>query len=113
MIEAKKIIVVGDNKFPYLDIGLSYDANQNLKFGVHIKPGSKTRYLNIESLHTMACKKVVPVGISICLAGLTSREAGNEDRSLSDIYPKTHTALKKAGCLRNIKLPKLGEILDR
>ena len=32
--------------------------------------------------------------------------------SLSDIYPKTHTALKKAGYLRNSKLTKLGEILD-
>ena len=112
-IEAKKIMVVGDCKFPYLDMERSHDENQNLRFCVHTKSGSKLRYLNIESSHTMACKKAVPRGISIHLAGVTSHEAGNEDRILSDIYPKTHTALKKAGYLRNNKLPKLGEILDR
>jgi len=61
----------------------------------------------------MACKKAVPRGISIRLAGLTSREADNENTSLSDIYPKTHKALQKAGYLKNSKLPKLGEILDK
>ena len=92
---------------------MSYDENQDLKFNAHTKPGSKTRYLNIGSSHTMACKKAVPRGISIRPAGLTSREADNENKSLSDLYPKTHTALKKAGCLRNSKLSKLGEILDK
>ena len=92
---------------------MSYDENQELEFGVHTKPGSKTRYLNTGSSHTMACKKAVPRGISIHLAGLTSRKAEHENRSLSDLYPKIHTALKKAGYLRNNKLTKLGEILDK
>ena len=38
---------------------------------------------------------------------------GPPNKSLSDIYPRIHTALKKAGYLRNNKLPKLGEILDK
>ena len=56
-IEAKKIMVVVDSKFPELDMVMSYDGNQNLKFGVHTKPGSKTRYLNIGSSHAMAYKR--------------------------------------------------------
>ena len=74
---------------------MSYDQNQNLKFGVYTKPGSKTRYLNIGSSHTMACKLAVPRGIRIRLAGLTSREADSEKRSLPYLYPKTHTALQR------------------
>ena len=38
-IEAKKIMIVGDSKFPYLDIDMSYDENKNLKFNDHPKPG--------------------------------------------------------------------------
>ena len=86
-------MVVGDQKIPFLDMELSYDENQDLKFNVHTKPGSNPRYLNIGSSHTMACKKGVPRGINIRLAGLTSREADNDNTSLSDIYTKTHTAL--------------------
>ena len=112
-IGAKKIMVVGESKFPYLDIEMSHGENQDLKFDVHTKPGSKIRYLNIGSSHTMVCRKAVPRGISIRLAGLTSREVDNENKSLSDPYPKTHTVLEKAGYLRNSKLTKLGDILDK
>ena len=53
-------------------------------------------------------KKGIKIGVRP-----TSREVGNEGKRLSDIYPKTPMALRKAGYLRNSKLPKLGEILDR
>ena len=44
-IEAKKIMVVGDPKFPFLDMELSYDTNQEaLKFNIHTTPGSNPKY---------------------------------------------------------------------
>ena len=100
------------DNFPYLVMNMTLDANQNLCFGVHTKTGFKIRYLNVESSHTNACKWAVPRGISICITGLTTQKANNNDISLSDIYSKTHRP-KQAGYLKNNKLTKLGDILDK
>ena len=102
---------------------MSFDENQELYFGVHTRPGFRTRYLNVEISHTVACKKTSRTpspakncaqrGISICLDSLTTRKSNNEDKSLSDLYPKTHYALKQSDNLKNNRLPKLDEIIDK
>ena len=67
----------------------------------------------MSSCHTRACKRSVPRGIIICLAGLSSWTKNNNNASLSNIYPKVNAALRSAGHLKNDhKLPKLGAILN-
>ena len=108
----KRIEVVGTDKFPYLDMQMSFDVEDNLCFEVYTKPGYQSKYLNIGSSHAEACKKAVPRGVSIRLAGLTTRTAGNQDQSLSKIYPHVHDALQQAGYVKGSQLPRLSQILD-
>jgi len=92
---------------------MKFDGNEDLCFGVHTKPGFQQKYLNVGSTHTAACKKAVPHGVSIRLAGLITRTAQNEGESLSAIYPEIHDALKAAGYFKGgSKLPRLGQVLD-
>ncbi len=40
------VSINGDSSFPYLDIKLSWNKDNNLLFNVHIKPGKLVKYLN-------------------------------------------------------------------
>ena len=93
---------------------MSFDENKNLRFGVYSKPEYELKYLGKGSTHPGTVFKAVPRGVSIRLAGLTSRTGESENKSLSDLYPTIHESLKSAGYLRGgNKLPKLGDLLDR
>ena len=109
----KRMNVVGEEKFPYLDSAMRWNEDDELCFGVHTKPNFQNKYLNAGSCHTAACKRAVPRGVSIRLAGLTTRTARNQNTSLSVLYPETDKALKSAGLLKEgAELPTLGQILD-
>ena len=112
-IVPKILKVVGTEIFPYLDIGMKFDESQDLYFELYSKPGYTSKYLNLKSHHPASCKKAVPRGVSIRLAGLTTETAQNSNLSLSTIYPKVHKALQTSGYLTgDSKLPKLGGILS-
>ncbi len=108
----KKMNVIGEESFPYLDMKMEYDENRKLSFGMYSKPGFQTKYLNSGSCHTIACKRAIVRGTSIRLAGLTTITEENKSKSLSEIYPATDQALRKAGYLKTDKLPKLKKIVD-
>ena len=109
-----KVKVVGTDAFPYLDSQMMFDGDNNLCFECYSKPGYQTKYLNMMSTHTAANKRSIPRGVSIRLAGLTTRTKENEQKSLSTLYPKVHEAMKKSGLLKgDATLPKLGTILDK
>ena len=89
------------------------DEEENLCFEVYSKPNFETKYLNMGSCHTHACKHTVPQDISIHVVGLTSPTGNNINTSLSDICPKVDAALRSSAHLKNNgKLPKFGMILD-
>lgn len=109
----KVMNVVGGNAFPYLDMEMAFDEENDLCFAVYTKPNFQSKYLDVKSTHTAAMKSSVPRGVSIRLAGLTTRTAANENSSLSSLYPKVHATLKKSGHLKgDSRLPKLGTILN-
>ena len=109
-----KLKVVGTDSFPHLDMQMEFDENKDLCFGVYTKPGFQSKYLNVESCHPSNCKKGIVKGVSIRLAGLTTRKTQNENKSLSHHYSNFHANLEKAGHLRGdtTQLPKLSRILD-
>ena len=109
-----KVKVIGDPTFPYLDMSMFYDENENLAFKVFLKPGAKFKYLNVSSCHTLQCKDAIPRGVCIRHAELTTRTEANENLSLSEIYPDLHQELTIAGHLSgDQKLPTLGNVLDK
>ena len=107
--------MIGTKTSPYLDMNMSFDVNQDLCFGIYMKPNFKLKYLNVGSTHHKASINTVPQGVTICLAGLTTitRTTRNEDESLSIIYPDIYKALQASGYMRcNAQIPNLGKILD-
>ena len=40
-----RVVISGDESFPYLDIHLSWNENNKLTFGVHRKPGELVKYI--------------------------------------------------------------------
>ena len=99
--------------FPCLDMEMFYEDNQDLSFGVFTKPNCKSKYLNIGSSHPKKQKQKVTRGVSICLAGLTTRIVLNEEDSVSKLYPVVHKSLQNSGHLGgDSKLPTLGKIID-
>ena len=81
----RKIKVCGYPTFVYLDMEMFHDDNKNISLGVFTKTNCKSKYLNNGTSHPKACKKAVTRGVSICLAGLTTRPAQNEKKSLSKL----------------------------
>ena len=96
----KGVKIVGGNSFPYLDLNMNFNENDGLNFSVYSKPDYKTKYVNSGSKHTESCLKAIPTGLAIRLAGLTTRSKANENRSLSELYPVYHKALREAGLIK-------------
>mmetsp|Transcript_47410 Transcript_47410/g.100751 ORF Transcript_47410/g.100751 Transcript_47410/m.100751 type:complete len:141 (+) Transcript_47410:268-690(+) len=67
-IVPKKIKVVRNSSFPYLDSQMSYDENKNLVFAAYKKPEFKTKYLDMKSCHLRSCKKAITRGVGIVWA---------------------------------------------
>ena len=76
--------------FPYLDIQMNWNESGELVFGVYRKPNQVLKYLNKGSSHTEACMAAIPYGVAGRLAKLTTRNAENETKSLSKLYPDHH-----------------------
>jgi hypothetical protein len=87
------VTINGNNSFPYLDIKLSWNKENNLLFNVHKKPGKLVKYLNSDSHHHWHHKTAVLSGVKLRLSLLTTRTPTNANLSLSDIYPDKDKAL--------------------
>ena len=95
IIEPKKITVVGNFSFSYLDDVMSFKESKALSFNTCSKPGFNTKYLNFGSHNPEYCMNAVLKGVVIRLAGLTTRTAANNTTCLSDIYLNTDMALQR------------------
>ena len=95
----RHLLIVGGNSFPYLDLNMNFNEEDELNFSVYSKPDYKTKYVNSGSKHTESCLKVIPTGLAIRLSGLTTRSKDNENKSFSELYPVHHKALREAGLI--------------
>ncbi len=67
---------------------MSYNESKYLVFAAYKKPEFKTKYLNMKSCHLQSYKKAIVRGVSICLAGLTTRTPTNQDQVYPHSTPK-------------------------
>ncbi|CAB9517283.1 expressed unknown protein [Seminavis robusta] len=93
--------------FPYLDLDLYWQNQQNLQFKVHLKPNQQLLYLNKGSSHTSTCFDSIPRGVCHRLAKLTTVTEDNADTSLQDLYPDHFAALKHANLINKHTMPKI------
>ena len=66
------IKIYGRDHFPFLDLQLKWNNNDELKFKVCVKENQKLKYLNSDSTHTKSCMKAIPFGLFKRLTKLTS-----------------------------------------
>jgi hypothetical protein len=114
-IRQGEIVMVGGDvgvetadRFPFLDMEMSWDDEGNLKFSVHMKPNQELKYLNQGSAHTPGCFKAITTGICHRLTKLTTVDENNVDMKLDEIYPEHFAALNKADLLKDFEAPTLG-----
>jgi hypothetical protein len=112
--EFNHICVNSDSLFPYLDIKLSWNNENNLLFSIYKKSGKLVKYLNMYSHHHWHHKVAVLAGVELRLALLTTLTSSNTKISISDIYPDKHDALQIAGQIRlGQKMRTLKAVLDK
>ena len=72
-IKNEKLTYVNEKHFPYLDMEMYWDDNEDLKFQVHLKPNKKIKYLNSDSTHLPSTFKAIPSGVLERLGKITSK----------------------------------------
>jgi hypothetical protein len=97
--------------FPFLDLKMTWSDEGGLRFGVYLKPGQQLKYLNSDSSHPPHCFKAITKGVFSQLESLTSLTNESRYKSIKDLYPQHHRALKLAGLVPKY-IPTLHEVLD-
>jgi hypothetical protein len=92
-----KAEVVGSSHILFLDMKMTWTAEEKLRFGVYLKPNQELKYHNNDSLHPHHCFKAITKGVFGCLASLTSLMDESKYKFIKDIYPQHHEALNLAG----------------
>ena len=57
--------IVTNNKFPFLDMNMSWSPERGLQFEVFRKKGQELKYVGQESTHTTGTLRVIPSGVLI------------------------------------------------
>ena len=95
-----QVSTTSKSTFPFLDMELYWNQDQDLRFRVHLKPNQQLMYLNRGSTHTRCCYKAIQKGVFGRLGKLTSVDGDNASKRLSDLYPDHFTALERAKVIR-------------
>ena len=93
---SKTISTVYAKYFPYLDMEVFWNNDDELNFKVHMKENQKLKYLNRDSTHRNSCFKAIPWGVFGRLARLTSTTRRALKQKMEDVYPDHYAALKRA-----------------
>lgn len=106
-----KITLVRGKYFPYLDVAMYWNLNNELRFKIHMKENQKLKYLNKGSCHTSKCFEAIPNGVFKRLFKLTSRGNKMLNSRVYKIYPEHAKALQIANLVPD-KFPKMKKILE-
>ena len=93
----KKIPEITINEFPFLDMKLNWNFEENLNFSVYRKENQVLKYLEKGSCHTKATFEAIPSGVFNRLAKLTSKPNTNGKLRIDEVYPDHTNTLKNAG----------------
>ena len=106
-----KVTTVTDRAFPYLDMEMKWKDN-DLCFGVHVKPNQQIQYLNYGSMHTNACLKAIPEGVFNRLGKLTTVTDETKDLPIDRIYPRHVHKLQQAGLIDPTATPTMRDVQE-
>ena len=93
----KKVKVISEPYFPFLDMKMIWSEHGDLQFQVHMKENQRLKCLNKGSDHTDHCFNAIPSEVQGSLAKLTAMtDDDNADKQLNELYPYHFQALEKA-----------------
>ena len=108
----ERVQIVTNDKFPFLDMKMSWSPEGNLQFGVFRKNGQQLKYVGKEITHTPSTLRAIPSGVLNRLAKLTSRKPSIHYEGVDKIYPDHANALRKAG-LAPTNLTTIGDLWSK
>ena len=92
-----KVQIVANNKFPFLDMKMSFSPKGDLQFGVFIHKGQKFMYIGKGITHTPGTLHAIPSGVLNRLDKLTSHKLNFHSESVDSFHPDHSNSLHKAG----------------
>ena len=93
----ERVQIVTNDKFPFLDMKISWSPEVDLQFGLFRKKGQQLNYVGKERTHTPGTLCAIPSGVLNRLAKLTSRKPSILSEAADKIYPDHVNALRKSG----------------
>ena len=91
----KRDQIVMNDKFPFLDMKISWSPEGDLQFGVFREKGQQLKYVRQESTHTPSTLRAIPSRVLNRLAKLTSRNPFIHSEAVDKIYTDHANALYK------------------
>ena len=101
--------IVTNDKFPFLEMKMSWSPEGDLQFGVLRKKRQQLKYVRNESTHKTGALHAIPLGVLNRLAKHTSRKPSIYSLEVGIIYPDYVNALRKAG-LAPPNFPPMGDL---
>ena len=105
----ERVQIVTNDKFPFLDMKMSWSPEGDLQFGVFSKKLQQLKYVVNESTHTHGTLCAIPSGVLNRLAKLALRKTSIHSEEVDNIYPNHVKALRKAG-LAPPNFPTIGDL---
>ena len=98
-----------NDKFPFLDMKMSWSPEGDLQFRVFRKMGQKLKYVGKEINLTPGNICAIPSGVMNFLVKLTSQKPSLHSERVDKIYPNHANALREAG-FAPPNFPTMGEL---
>ena len=89
--------ILTNNKFPFLDMKMSWSPEGDLKLGLFRKNGKQLKYVGKGITHRPGTLHAIPLGVLNRLDKITSRQPSIHSEGVDKIYPDHVNALRKAG----------------
>ena len=102
-----KVTVAREEAFPDLDMALKWNQENELTFGVHIKPNQQ---IQKGSMHTKACLEAIPEGVFNRLGKLTTITEATKNLPVDRIYPRHVHKLQQAQLINQEAMPTIEDI---
>ena len=93
----ERVQIATNNKFPILDMKMSWSPEGDLKLGLFRKNGKQLKYVGKGITHRPGTLRAIPLGVLNRLDKLTSRKPSIHSEGVEKIYPDHVNALRKAG----------------
>ena len=108
----ERVQIMTNEKFPFLDMKMSWSPEGYMQFGVFRKKVKQLKYVGKESTHIPGTLRAIPPGVLNRLSKLTSIKPSIHSEGVDKIYLDHVNALRKAS-LAPPNFPTMGDLWSK